>query len=114
MTFYIGYSETGLLGFAAIESNVVRTHNQTFMVVLGSDGRLLQTIILAFHEPPEYIASPRWLKQFEGVDRPEQAKVVDKIAGIVGASLTSESIASGIRRFLSAYKVLKVSNAVQN
>lgn len=113
LAVYTGYQGDNLLGFAAIETNVVRTHSQTFMVVLNSEGQLQQTIILAFHEPPEYLASPRWLKQFEGIAKPEEARVGTNIAGIVGSSLTSEAISGGIRKFLAAFEVLNLKESIK-
>ncbi len=104
--FYIGKIEDQILGYAAIESVLVRTHYQTYMVVLSADGRIEKTVILAFYEPAEYITPAKWLLQFNNLTDPTTAKVGDNIAGIVGSTLSSNSIAAGVRRIAAQFKVL--------
>lgn len=103
--FFIGRTAGKITGFAAIETDTVRTQTQTYMVVLSPEGVVQKTVILAFHEPREYIASDRWLKQFEDRSDPQSLKLGDNIAGVAGSTLTSQSITAGIRRVLATFQL---------
>ena len=110
VSVYSGRSSKGeLLGYAVIDTHMVRTHNQTFMVVLTPQGQVKKTVVLAFHEPLEYRASERWTQQFEGKSQPSEVRLGSEISGIVGSTLTSEAIAAGVRRVLAIYNVLSLS-----
>lgn len=110
VTFYIGRENSGISGFAIIDTHTVRTHTETIMVVLTPAGEVRKTVVLAFHEPSEYLASERWLKQFEGSRSPAAGQIGQDIAGIVGSTLTSQAIAAGVRRALALYAVLGIGD----
>lgn len=105
-TFYIGYKGSELLGYAAIETHMVRTMPETFMVVLSPAGDQRKTVILAFYEPPEYIASQKWLDQFTGRPLSDDLWPGRDIHGIVGSTLTTNAITGGVRKVLALYRVL--------
>ncbi|MCO6430944.1 MAG: FMN-binding protein [Deltaproteobacteria bacterium] len=105
-TFYKGYKEDQLLGYAAIDTHMVRSMTETFMVVLTPEGASLKTVILAFNEPPEYIASQRWLDQFNGKNLDNRLWPGQEIHGIVGSTLTANAMTAGVRKILALHKVL--------
>jgi hypothetical protein len=105
-TFYIGRKSDKILGYAAIDTHTVRTLPETFMVVLSPEGRLKSALILAFHEPPEYQASERWLHQFENQNLSDELAVGRNIAGIAGSTLTTHAITQGIRKVLALFQIL--------
>ena len=105
-TFYVGKKAGTIVGYAAIDTHTVRTLPETFMVVLSPEGRVKTTLILAFHEPPEYLASERWLKQFQGKELSSELGVGRGIAGIAGSTLTSHAMAQGIRKVLALFQIL--------
>jgi hypothetical protein len=105
-TFHIGFKEGEPYRYAAIDTHTVRTHPETFMVVLSPGGEILETIVLAFHEPPEYLPGERWLEQFHGESDPSALWPGKEIAGIFGSTLTANATSSGIRKVLTLYKTL--------
>lgn len=110
ISFYQALKDQQTLGYLAIDTHQVRTHNQSVMVVLSTNGEVLKTVILAFHEPSEYIASERWLKQFQGKNQVQELTTNGKIAGIVGSTLTTQATANCVRRVLVEFKKLILKN----
>jgi len=105
-TFYVGKKKGNVVGYAAIDTHIVRTLPETFMVVLSSEGEVLTTIILAFHEPLEYLPSERWLEQFREKNLSPDLRVGRDIAGIAGSTLTTQAITQGIRKVLALFEIL--------
>lgn len=106
VTAYAGYRDDRLIGHAFIETHQVRTLPETFLVVLGEDGAIANTHVLAFYEPLEYLPADRWLEQYRGKRLEADLQVGNRIAGITGATLTAEAINGGIRRALAIRAVL--------
>lgn len=99
-TYYVAGSTT-----AYFESHPVRTMNETVMVVLR-DGKVAFVEILAFAEPPDYLASPRWLAQFSGRGLDEELMLRRGLRGITGATLTAEAVTRSVRRVLAVHEVI--------
>lgn len=107
VSYYVGRSTTGILGYAFFETHTVRTMPETFMAVVGPDGRIKMVELLAFYEPEDYRPHPRWLKIFEGRDLTgDQLWVKRGIRNIAGATLTAQAIAEGVRRILATYRMI--------
>ncbi len=106
VTAYAGYSDDRLIGYAFIDTHQVRTLPETFLVVLGENGVVANTHVLAFYEPLEYLPADRWLEQYRGKRLEADLQVGNRIAGITGATLTAEAINGGIRRALAIHSVL--------
>jgi hypothetical protein len=105
-TMYVGQRAGQLLGYAVIETSIVRTLPETFLIVISPTGVVEKLFILAFYEPEEYMPSERWLKQFEQQKLHPDLQVRRDIHGIAGATLTSRAITSGVRRALALFHVL--------
>lgn len=105
-TFYIGRKNGQIVGYAAIDWHIVRTLPETFMVVLSPDGQVRTTVILAFHEPPEYLPSERWLRQFREKGLSPELWPGRDIAGILGSTLTVQAITQGVRKVLALFEIL--------
>ena len=106
ITVYVGYQHDEVLGYAVLDTHVVRTLPETFLVVLKPDGHIAATHVLAFYEPLEYLPSERWLAQFVGKSGDDDLQVGHGVAAITGSTLTSRAVAGGIRRALAIYAVL--------
>ena len=106
-TFFVGYKNGAPTGYAAIGSNIVRTYPQTYMVVLNLDGSVKTTLILAFHEPLDYLPTDKWLEQFKEKDIKESIRPGDDIAGILGSSLSVNAVSAGVRKVLAVYDTFK-------
>jgi hypothetical protein len=104
-TFYVGKENGKILGYAAIESETVRTKPETLMIVLTPEGELRNMYMLAFHEPPEYMPPERWFESL--AKRPladmDFSKGVD---GISGATLSTRSALSSVRKVMAIYQVM--------
>ncbi|MEX0827916.1 MAG: FMN-binding protein [Haliea sp.] len=105
-TFYIGKKNSEILGYAAIDSHIVRTLPETFMVVLTPEGRVRTTLVLAFYEPLEYAPAERWLGQFRDQKLSPDLWVGREIAGIAGSTLTAQAIIQGVRKVLALFQIL--------
>jgi Na+-translocating ferredoxin:NAD+ oxidoreductase RnfG subunit len=106
LTVYVGFRDDTVLGYALLDTHLVRTLPETFMVVLSPEGVVSATHVLAFHEPLEYLPSDRWLQQFTGKRSEDELNVGRGVAAITGSTLTSRAVASGIRRALAIHAVL--------
>lgn len=105
-TFYIGKKRGAVIRYVAIDTHVVRTLPETFMAVLSPEGQLQTVIILAFHEPTEYLPSQRWLEQFRDKSLSPELWAGRDIAGIAGSTLTTHAITQGIRKVLALFEIL--------
>ncbi|MDO9107308.1 MAG: FMN-binding protein [Methylovulum sp.] len=104
-TFYVGKAQQKILGYAAIETSTVRTKPETLMIVLTPEGELRNVYTLAFHEPPEYQPPQRWYDQLikRSLADMDFNKGVD---GISGATLSTRSALTSIRKVMAVYRVM--------
>jgi hypothetical protein len=103
---HVGWKGTEVLGYAVIDSHVVRTMPETFMVVIDPKGTLRRVDVLAFHEPPEYLPTARWIEQFSGRGLDDDLKLGAGVQGITGATLSAQAMTAGVRRALALFTVL--------
>ena len=104
-TIYVGWKGGQVQGYAVIDTHVVRTLPETFMVVVDPKGSLRRVDVLAFHEPPEYLPTERWIGQFSGRALDDDLKLGAGIQGITGATLSAQAMTSGVRRALALVAV---------
>ena len=107
---YTGYREDEVIGYAFIDVHNVRTHPEAFLVVLDPSGSVRTLRVLAFHEPLEYMPTSRWYAQFEDKSLAQTLRVGRDIHGIVGATLSAQATAKGVRRALALYEVVVASD----
>lgn len=104
-TIYVGWKGGEVQGYAVIDSHIVRTLPETFMVVIDPKGTLRRVDVLAFHEPPEYLPTERWIGQFSGGTLDDDLKLGAGIQGITGATLSAQAMTGGVRRALALVAV---------
>jgi hypothetical protein len=104
-TFYVGKENGNVLGYAAIESETVRTKPETVMILLSPEGELKSVTVLAFHEPPEYMPPARWFESLAKrvLEDMDFSKGVD---GVSGATLSTRSALSSTRKVMAIYQVM--------
>jgi hypothetical protein len=107
VTFYTARRGAEVLGYAVVQSHVVRTKRETLLVAFEPDGRIRRITVLAFLEPPEYEPSRRWLAQLEGKGTGDRLAVGDDVAPITGATLSARGIAEQSRWLLQALKLAR-------
>lgn len=106
-SYYAGRSTSSdLRRYAYFETHTVRTMPETFMAVLKADGTVDFVELLAFLEPDDYQATPRWLEQFRGKPLDDGLMVRRTLRNMTGATLTSEALTDGVRRIMAVHRVL--------
>lgn len=105
-TYYVAGSTT-----AYFDSHLVRTMNETVMIVVNGNGTVNFVEILSFAEPDDYLASKRWLGQFPGRKLDDDLAQRRGLRNISGASLTSEAVTRAVRRALAVHQVLNAKPA---
>lgn len=105
-TIYVGWKGSEVQGYAIIDTHNVRTLPETFMAVIERNGSLRRVDVLAFHEPPEYMPTERWVGQFTGRKLDDDLKLGAGIQGITGATLSAQAMTAGARRALALVAVL--------
>lgn len=105
VTMYVGRKGGRILGHAFIDTHKVRSLPETILVVLDRDGLTRGVYMLAFHEPPEYAPTDRWLRQFEGRPLDSDLSLRGEVDGITGATLTANAITATVRSILAVFNV---------
>ena len=105
-TVYVGYKGGQVLGYAFLDTRVVRTLPATLLVVLSPAGTVQRVQVLAFHEPDDYLPPERWLRQFEQQPLGPDLQLHRTIHGIAGATLSSQSVTNAVRQALALFQVL--------
>ena len=106
VTFHVGYAGGAVLGHAFIETHIVRTFPETFLIVVSPDGRVEKLLVLAFYEPSEYLPPDRWLAQFDDKALNPALRLRRDIHGIMGSTLTAQAVTRGVRKVLALFQVL--------
>ena len=106
-SYYVGERDGQVVGYAVIDTHIVRTLPETFLAVLTPEGTVKQLILLAFYEPPEYQPSERWLAQFQGRALTGAGwRLGHDIHGISGATLTARAIPEALQKVLLLYELV--------
>ncbi|MDP3542578.1 MAG: FMN-binding protein [Elusimicrobiota bacterium] len=105
-TYYVSGSTT-----AYFESHLVRTMNETVMIVVGAGGTVAFVEVLSFAEPDDFMASDRWLAQLQGRKLDDELVIRRGLRNITGATLTAESVTRSVRRVLAVHQVLNAPPA---
>jgi hypothetical protein len=103
---YIASREGRTIGRAYVDTHVVRTKNESLLISLDDDGRVLRIDVTAFLEPPEYRASEPWLRQYRGRALTNDLAVNRAIRPIAGATLTGRAANEAVRRVLAIDQIL--------
>ena len=105
LTVHVGRKGDETLGYAFLDIHVVRTQPEALFVVLTPEGIVDSVLIVAFHEPLEYMPSERWQAQFPGKTLTPDLQVRRAIAPISGATLSAHAMTDAVRRALAVYQV---------
>ena len=104
--YYEGRRNGEFLGYAVIDSHIMRTNLAVYMAVASKDLVVQKVLLLAFNEPSEYQPTDGWLKQLEG-SKPMQDLVPGQgLAPIAGSTLTVNGLSDGVRAVRASFEVL--------
>lgn len=93
-------------GVAFFDTHRVRTLNETAMVAIANDGKVLRVEVIQFHEPQDYMASEAWRKQFAGHKLDDDLSLKRGVRPLGGATLTANALTDASRRCLGLWQVL--------
>lgn len=88
-----------------LDTHVVRTQKEVLMIVLNQT-ELEKVEVLSFYEPDEYIPGKKWYELFKGLKKTEPVTLGGNIPHISGASLTSRSTVSAVKKTVALHVAL--------
>ena len=100
-----------VVGRAYVDTHIVRTKRESLLVSLEPDGRVRRIDVTAFLEPPEYVPSEPWRRQYYDQPLSDDLAVQRAIRPIAGATLTTGAVNSAVRRVLALDRVLEAAAA---
>lgn len=103
---YEARKEGRFLGVGFFDTHRVRTLNETLMVAVSDQGRILRVEAVVFHEPQDYLAKPAWVGQFQGRALDDRLTLKGEIRPLSGATLTANAMTDAARRCLALDQVL--------
>ena len=106
LTIYVGRQEGRVIGYAVLDTHLVRTLPETFLIVLGEHGEVNSTYVMAFHEPLEYMPHERWLALLQEQELGDGLRLGRGIVGLTGSTLSAHAVLGSVRRALAAHQVL--------
>jgi Na+-translocating ferredoxin:NAD+ oxidoreductase RnfG subunit len=106
VVLYTAWNGDELLGHAHVDVHNVRTKPEAFLIVVTPGGAVRSVRVLAFHEPLDYLPTDRWYGQFSGKTKADRLRVGGDVHGVVGATLSAQAAARGVRRMLAYWEVL--------
>ena len=106
VTAYAARRGAESLGTAYFDVHRVRTLPETVMIVLDPGGRVREIQVLAFSEPPKYLAPASWWAQFTGRALDGDLQLKRDLQGITGATITARAGTKAVRRVLAVHQVL--------
>ncbi len=103
---YEARREGRLVGVGFFDTHRVRTLNETLLVAVSAEGRILRVETVVFHEPQDYRAKQAWVRQFEGRALDDRLGLKGEIHPLSGATLTANAMTDAARRCLALDQVL--------
>ena len=104
---YVASKDGKVIGYAYIDTHIVRTKRESLLVSLDAGGQVLRVDVTAFLEPAEYKASEAWLRQYRDRTLTDDLAVNRAIRPIAGATLTARATNDAVRRVLAIDQVLR-------
>ena len=99
------------VGTAYFDTHLVRTLQETVMVVVDAEGEVARVEVLAFDEPPDYLPREQWYRQFDGRPLDAELDLRRAIRPVTGATLTASATTAAVRRVLALHRALAESAA---
>ena len=75
----------------------VRSKKASVLYLFDTKGMLLFAEVLAFAEPPEFLPSKVWMKQFRNITSERPLQMGEDIPTISGATLSARNVTDGAR-----------------
>lgn len=104
---YVATRDGRIVGRAYIDTHIVRTKRESLLIALDTQGRVKRINVTAFLEPPEYVASERWLNQYKQKRLSDQLAIHRAIRPMAGATLTTQAVNAAVRRVMAIDQLLE-------
>jgi hypothetical protein len=101
VTVFEAWSGTRCTGRAYLDTHVVRTMPETVLTVLEPDGTLRMALVLAFHEPTDYLPRERWLETLKGRALDDELWPGRGVRRVTGATLSAQAMTEAVRRAMA-------------
>jgi len=108
--FYEFRDESDILGYGVVDTHVLRTKSETVLYLMDDRGNLINSEILAFFEPAEYMPPAKWLNLYDNKNIGDEFRIGKKIPNITGATITAHEFSRNTRKVLAIYKVAISNN----
>jgi hypothetical protein len=82
-----------------------------FMVVGGPDTTVRRVDVLAFHEPPDYRPTARWLETFRRRPPGDRLWPHRDLRNLAGATLSTQGVTESVRQSLASWRRLLASSS---
>ena len=110
---YIATMGDTVMGRAYVDTHVVRTKRESLLISLEADGAVRRIDVTAFLEPPDYLASELWLRQYDRRQLDDELALQRAIRPLAGATLTASAANAAVRRVLAIDKVLETTKVTR-
>ncbi len=105
-TRFVAIDDAGeVIGFAYLDTHLVRTLPETVMVVLDAGGAVRRVEVVTFREPLEYMPREGWYGQYTGRKLNDDLALKRGIRPVTGATLTARATTEAVRRVLAIHVV---------
>ena len=99
---YIGKKDGAIQGYAIITEEIGKFHPFTFVVGVGTDGKISNVAVLVYRESRGgEIARKRFLYQFMGKSFKNPIRINKDIINITGATMSVQYMCAGVRKVLA-------------
>lgn len=106
LTYYEYIQNGKQQNIAFFETQTVRTHPATYMIVLNSDGSVKGVEMLAFFEPEDYLPPKNWFKQFDNKTLKNDMHTKRGIPNVAGATLSAQAVTESVRKYMTIFELL--------
>jgi hypothetical protein len=103
---HVARREGRLLGSAYFDVHLVRTMQETLLVVVRPDGSIGRVEVISFDEPLDYLPREGWYRQFDGEQLDADLQIDRAIHAVTGATLTAVAAMAAARRVLALHQVI--------
>ncbi|HHT9136897.1 MAG TPA: FAD:protein FMN transferase, partial [Candidatus Wunengus sp. YC60] len=107
---YIGKKDGYIQGYAIITEEIGKFHPFTFVVGVGTDGKISNVAILVYRESRGgEIAKKRFLYQFMGKSFKNPIRINKDIINITGATMSVQCMCAGVRKVIAVINEYYIS-----
>ena len=103
--FYEFMNGSEAIGYGVVDTHILRTRSETILYLIDNNGKLINSEILAFFEPSDYMQPEQWLNLFDNKGLEDELRIGKKIPNITGATITAHEFSRNTRKILAIYKV---------